>query len=379
MPRKKPISFYYATVAPLSDAAYAAGQEYLEMYRRIGSPEILFEYERRRRTLEGVAREGAKLFNCSSNEITFIPNTTYGMNVASHALPLLAGDEIIVQAAEYKGNYWPWIEKHERDGCAVREISAANNAEGFEKLIAAISPKTKVVAVSWIQYYDGYISDLDRLSRVCRENGALLVVDAVQGIGIRELDLKKIHIDILAAGGQKYVCAGPGGGILYINREIMPMLRDTFVGIRSMHPGPAGEYRLKDGAERFQTGTIDMQAAVQLHAALREINEIGIETIEHKNVELLRTFKKILLENHIPFIDHDDRQSNIIALIVPDPKGLISFLAQDRIYIKQIEDIARISFHHTSTVSDFKKLVKKIREYSVAAPRPLVASIQTAV
>ncbi len=373
-PRKKSIPFYYATVAPLSDAAYAAGHEYLEMYREIGSPEILFEYEHRRRTVENVAAEGAKLLNCGVDEITFIPNTTYGINVASHALPLKEGDEIIVQTSEYKSNYWPWIKKKECDGCVVREIEARDNAEGFENLLAAINPRTKIVAVSWIQYYDGYITDLERLSRACRENGALLVVDAVQGIGVRKLDLKKIHIDILAAGGQKYLCAGSGGGLLYINRTILPMLCDTFVGIRSICPSSsANEYKLKASAERFQTGTIDMQAAVQLHAALKETNRVGIKAIESKNITLLTAFKKLLHDNHIPFIDHGKKQGNIISLTLPDPKNLVEFLAKDRIYIKCVNDVARISFNYTTSVSDFEELVAKIREYNITLPHALVA------
>jgi cysteine desulfurase/selenocysteine lyase len=356
--RKKSINFYYATVAPLSEAAYAAGREYLEMYHELGSPEVLIEYERKRRTVEGVAEEAAKLLHCSPNEITFIPNTTYGLNVASTALPFEAGDEILVQQAEYRTNYWPWIRKREQDGCIVHEIHGTDNADSFEKLVAAITPRTKAVVVSWIQYYDGFVSDLARLSAACKKNSAFLVVDAVQGIGIRALDLQKTRIDILASGGQKYLCAGPGTGFLYINKETMPLLRDTFVGIRSMNPGPSGEYRLKDGAERFQTGTIDMQAAVQLHASLREVNEIGIETIEKENIALLRTFKKILKENDIPFIDHGDRQGNILSLMVDDPAGLVKSLSADRIYIKQINDVARISFHHTSRVEDFEELIK---------------------
>lgn len=366
MTEKRPLSFYYATVAPMSAAAIRAGKEYLNDYERLGSPEVLFEYERKRRVIEGVAEEAAKLLNCDASEITFIPNTTYGVNVASHALPLGKGDEIIVQSNEYKANYWPWMEKRERDGAIVHEIKTTDNAKGFEELIAAINPKTKAVAISWVQYYDGFISDLDRLSEVCRKNGSYLVVDAVQGIGIRALDLSKTRVDILTTGSQKYLCAGPGGGFLYINKDTMPELNDTFIGIRSMDPGPSNEYRLKAGAERFQIGTIDMQAAVHIHAALKEINGTGIQVIEKQNQELLAKFKAHLRENDIRFIDHGDRQGNILSLIVPDPKGLVESLAQDRIYIKQINDVARISFHQTSTMEDFTELVAKIRAYGAA-------------
>ncbi|HVN26475.1 MAG TPA: aminotransferase class V-fold PLP-dependent enzyme [Candidatus Paceibacterota bacterium] len=368
MKRERPISFYYATVAPLSEAALEAGREYLEAYGRDGSPEILFEYERRRCVIEGIAHEAATLLHCDPSEITFIPNTTYGINVASHALPLGPGDEIVVQTNEYKSNFWPWIEKRERDGCVVREIAARDNAQGFEDLCAAIGPATKAVAVSWIQYYDGFVSDLDRLSRLCREYGAYLVVDAVQGLGVRELDLAKTRIDILAAGGQKYLCAGPGGGILYVNRETMPSLRDTFVGIRSIDSDAHGAYLLKPGADRFLTGTVDMQAAVQLHAALRETNETAITAIESRNHWLLHEFKAALEINGIPYINHGERQGNIISLTVPDPKGLVDFLAEDRIYIKQIADVARLSFHHTSTLADFEELVERINLFLVGAP-----------
>lgn len=121
-------------------------------------------------------------------------------------------------------------------------------------------------------------------------------------------------------------------------------------------------YELKDGAERFEDGTQNLLGIVALHAAIKQINAIGVPVIEEKSLALLTTFKMLLRTHGIPFIDHK-RQSNIISLRIDHAEEFCTYLRESNIVIKPIKDVARISFVHTSTLADFTVLVAQTREW----------------
>lgn len=351
--------FNYATVSPMCEPAYTAVRAFLDEFYTVGPPEVLYKYDP---MADELATEAAKLLNCDPSEITYVKNTTEGIFLASETLPLDLGDEVLVLGNEYPASLLPWLKK-KKDGVDVRVIKGTDNEKAFQELLKTISPKTKAVSISSTQYYDGYTLDLDLLSRTCRENGAYLIVDAVQTIGIRKIDLQKTPVDILLCGGQKYLRAGTGIGLMYVNKKIMPQLRDIKVGIRSMQQFDEDEYVLKDSAARFQDGTQNLPGIVGLLASLRSINQVGIESIEQKNLQLLAEIKAILARHGIPFIDHGDHQGNIISMKVSDPKALFEYLKARNAYIKYINDIARISFVHDINLNDVEKLATLIEAW----------------
>jgi selenocysteine lyase/cysteine desulfurase len=224
------------------------------------------------------------------------------------------------------------------------------------------------------------MADIDNLAKICEQNGIYLILDAVQSVGIRKINLKKLRVAFLVCGGQKYLRAGTGIGFMYVNKDIFGNLRDTKVGIRSMKGFDDNSYTLKDTAERLQDGTQNLSGIVALHASLKHINSIGIENIEKQNIQLLRKIKACLTLYGIPFIDHGDRQSNIVSMQVDDPQGLFEFLRDRSIYIKPIKDVARLSFIHESKMEDIEALAKYTREWlnaknKLESKEPLVKSI----
>jgi cysteine desulfurase / selenocysteine lyase len=353
------IFFSYATVAQMSDVVYRAVNLFLDEFYVIGPPEVLYKYDP---LMNDLAAEAAKLINCSPEEITYIKNTTEGIYIASEALPLHAGDEVLVLGNEYPANLLPWLKKR-KDGIVVRVIDAPDNKTGFELLLAAIGAQTKAIAISTAQYYDGFMMDMATLSNTCRQKGIFLVLDAVQSIGIRKIDLQKIQADFLVCGGQKYLQAGLGIGFMYVNKKTIKHLNDVKVGIRSMQYFDHETYVLKEGAARFQDGTQNMAGIVALHAALKRVNAIGIEKIERLNMRLLKQIKACLDAYGIAYIDHGANQSNIVSMKVDDPQGLFEYLKEKSIYIKPIKDVARMSFTHETQLSDVELLAKHTRQW----------------
>lgn len=359
IPMAEKTFFSYATVAPISQEAHEAQQAFNDMFYTVGPPEVLYEYDP---YVDKMAEEAAKLLNCDPSEITYIKNTTEGITIAADALPLEAGDEVLVLANEYPANLLPWMRKA-KDGVSVRFFQGTDNVANTEELINAITPETKAVSVSVIQYYDGYQLDLKRLSEVCRANGTFLVLDAVQAVGVRKIDLQETPVDILVSGGQKYLQAGMGIGLMYVNRDTLPKLNEPRVGIRSMERFDETGYTLRNTAARFQDGTQNMPGIVALHAALKQVNEIGIDAIEQKNLKILGAIKDILRVHGIDFIDHGDNQGNIVSMRVPDPQGLFNFLKDNKVYIKAIKDVARLSFNYHTDPQCAEKLATLVRQW----------------
>lgn len=333
-----------------------AVKKYWDAFYKIGPPEVLYHYDP---LADELAIEAARLLNCKADEITYTKNTTEAVVIASESLPLRPGDEILVLGEEYPANLLPWLKK-QKDGITVRIIPHLHGPDAVSMLLNTVSERTKVIAMSSAQYYDGYMADLDAISHIAHARGAYFFVDAVQTIGIRTMDLSKIHIDMLACGGQKFLQAGPGIGFLYVNKKIIEELKDYKPGIRSITGYTLHGYTLKDSAARFQDGTQNISGIVALHASLKEINRRGIGAIEAAHYTKLHAVKATLQKYNIPFIDHGDAQSNIVSIPSPDANSLASKLRNQGLYVKPIKDVVRLSFIATTSQRDIEAAAKLI-------------------
>jgi selenocysteine lyase/cysteine desulfurase len=351
--------FNFATVAPMSRAAYEAARTFMDDFYQYGPPEVLYRYDS---LADNMAAEAARLINCAPAEITYLKNTTEGIIIASEALPLGCGDEVLVLGNEYPANLLPWLRKR-HDGVTVKVITGSDNEAAFRRLLESISPQTRAISMSSAQRYDGFMPNLALLSERCRDQGIFLVIDAVQHIGARAIDVAKTPVDILVCGGQKYLRAGLGIGFMYVSQNVLPALRDSRVGIRSMEHFDENSYVLRNTAARFQDGTQNMAGLAALNASLREINAIGMDAIEQKNLAILQGIKAILREYKIDFIDHGMCQSNIVSLRTADPSALANFLMERGVYIKAIQDVTRVSFIHESKLEDVEVMARHLHEF----------------
>jgi selenocysteine lyase/cysteine desulfurase len=279
--------------------------------------------------------------------------------MASELILLKTGDEILIMSGEYGANFIPWLKK-KYDGFKLKIIPGATNEIIFNNLLDSIDNKTKVISISWVQYYDGYVADLARLSRICKLRNIYLVVDGIQGIGTRELDLAKIKIDILVCGGHKHLGAVPGIGFIYINKKIWPRLNNFKIGVRSVASFNKETYKLKNNSQRFEDGTPNLFGIVALYYCLHRINKIGIKNIAARNLFLLKEYKNSLRQNKIKFIDYKS-QGNIISLPMENPEVLYAKLKKYNIYTKVIKDVLRISFSSKNNLSELQKLMTIIK------------------
>src|SRR3972149_11891508 len=156
-----------------------------------------------------------------------------------------------------------------------------------------LSPRTRLLAISFVQFDSGFRADLKRIGAVCKKNGTLLLVDAIQGLGALPLNVRDCGIDFLAAGTHKGLRGLQGLGVYYVRRELLPELRPVHIALGSMVHGDDPEYPnqayvvdVKKNASRFEEGGHNYIGLVALNAALDLIAELGVEAIAGRLKEL---------------------------------------------------------------------------------------------
>src|SRR5262245_40133666 len=223
--REETIYLNHASTGPLPARAVRATAEWAHlrtMPHRI-SEELEFGTLTRGRELV------ASLIHAKTSEIAMAVHTTFGLNLAAFALPLEAGDVVLTPDLEFPANVYPWMQLARARGVIYRQIPCVDGAADEERLHRELEdPAVKALSVSWVSFATGYTVDLVTLGRACRASGTYFIVDAIQGVGGRTLDVHAAQIDILSCGGQKWLLSPWGSGFLYVRegliRELDPHL-----------------------------------------------------------------------------------------------------------------------------------------------------------
>ncbi len=351
-----------ASIGPLPERTRSAVERF---NRKRAAPHLLPDSE-----LFAIFAESrrliARLVNASPDEIALATNTSYGLNVAAHALPLEAGDVVVVSDREFPANVYPWL--HLRDRGVEVELAPVT-AEGWpnqEYLIErAAHPRVRAVAVSLVQFSNGYTVDLARLSAATRAGGAWLVVDAIQGVGQVPVDLAATPVDMLCCGGQKWLLAPWGSGFTYVRRDLIPRLQPPLPGWMAFEGtddfSRLTEYgtRYRSDARRFEMITLPFQDFAGLNESLGLILDAGVERIAaharacHEPV--LECAERSGARVTSP---QGARGSAILCVAPPDPAGTHAALREAGIYCSLREGSIRISPHLFNSVSQMERVAE---------------------
>ncbi len=214
-------------------------------------------------------------------EIAFLRNTGDGANVVARGLDWAPGDEIVLSANEFGSNALPWLALREL-GVAIRFVEAPRERLTPDALRAALSPRTRLVAVSWVSFADGYRHDLPALAEVAHAAGAWFCVDAIQGLGAFPLDVRACGIDALYAGGAKWLMALQGVGLLYVAPALLERLTVRWRGwkdVANIWDFLNYEQPLAEGAARFEGGTQNFIGILSLERSTALLAAAGLPAI----------------------------------------------------------------------------------------------------
>jgi selenocysteine lyase/cysteine desulfurase len=327
----------------------------------------------------------AALIAAHDDEIALVESTTHGLSLAADAIPLEPGDRVLLSDLEFLQVAVPWTQKR-KDGIEIDVVPNHKGEVRAEDFAARITPRTRVITVSTVQWTNGYRLDLAAFSRLCRERGVWLVVDAIQQLGAVPLSVKQTPVDILSCGGHKWLNSPFGCGFLYINRGSQARLRPPTAGYLDIED-PAGgwgeyfqtpaitpvqDYRYVQTARRFETGgTANYPGAVGLAASLKLIQELGPERIEahiHGLTDsLLRGLDKLGIEVVTPRAVQN--RSGIITFSVGTAEQNVALMTrlQERKILVSVRYTSgvggiRVSCHFYNSQEDVERLLNAVGE-----------------
>ena len=240
-------------------------------------------------TAESCRQSAAKLVRANVNEIAFMKNTTQGILLAANGIDWQEGENVVTTAVEFPANVYPWWSLKERYGVETRMVAEREGRIHLSELAAAIDSRTRVLAISHVEFASGFRHDIQAIGEICHEKGIWFVVDAIQSVGVTDVNVKACRIDILAADGHKWLCAPEGAAIFYCAEERQDQLINTNLGWAGVvNPRDFLNYDLtpKPDATRFEEGSYNNIGLFGLHAAIDLLLEIGVPQIERRVLHL---------------------------------------------------------------------------------------------
>lgn len=249
--------------------------------------------ERRLAFFRRARRALAELVNVSPEEVTLQQNTTEGINIVLNGLDLGPEDEIITCSLEHPSVVVPFYYARERRGARLKivRLSAADPpAAVLAKFEEAITPRTRLLALSHIAYGTGQLLPVAELSRLAHANGAYLLLDAAQSAGQIPVDLRRLDCDFCAFPAHKWLLGPAGCGALFVRRDLIERLQPPRVAHHaSQYYNFQGDFRPKgDTIDKFELTTVSVPLLAGAVAAVEFVQGIGLERTGDRCLELAR-------------------------------------------------------------------------------------------
>ena len=347
----------------------------LELEQGPTAPEV---YESGRQIQEQARAAAARILGADPDETLITRNTTEGLNIILSGLNWQPGDEILTCNLEHSSVLSPSWHLSQRYGVKTRVLDIAPHDSHdaiIAKFQAALTPRTRLIFVSHVQYSTGLRMPAAALCQLAHRHGAQILLDGAQTAAHIQLDVHADGFDYYSIPGQKWALGYEGVGALYIRRDLIPQIHPAHTGGRAVTqdgpPGQPGSYRLNPATiDKFLGGSASVPLQAAFLEAVRFIESVGIPQIEARNLRLAGRLKTQLAE--IP----------AVSILSPaDPvasSGLVSFAvgghsaetvaarlwSDHRIVVRYIHypPAVRASLHFFNTEAETDRLAAAVAE-----------------
>ena len=350
----------HAAVAPISRPVRDAMVGLLDDVHHFGAE----HWDRWVETYDAVRRSLAQLLNAEPGEIAFAKNTSEGISTFANGLDWQPGDEVVSVEGEFPANYYAW-KALERRGVVLRLVPTEQGRVSQESILRALTSRTRVVAISFVQYLSGFRLDLEKLGQACAAHGCLLFVDAIQGLGAFPVDVKRVNIAGLAADSHKWMLGPEGSALLFVNRQVMERIAPSEVGWMTVrHSGDFSrrDFIWRDDARRYECGTLNTVGVHGLGAAVNLLLEVGIPNIAERVLDLTDRLRSgLLAQGHSVFGPHAREAGSGIVSFVPrqgGPERLLERFLAHRVQVAARLGMVRISPHFYNTEEEIDRVLE---------------------
>ncbi|MCK4743815.1 MAG: aminotransferase class V-fold PLP-dependent enzyme [Sulfuriflexus sp.] len=266
----------------------------------------------------------ALLNAASADDIALVKNTSEALSMVAHGLEWQAGDNVVIPAGEFPSNRVVW-ESLAEYGVEVRQVDTRSIDEPEKALFEQFDSKTRLLSVSSVQYDIGLCLDLVKLGQYCRESEVLFCVDAIQSLGVLEMDVEAIQADFVMADGHKWLLGPEGLAIFYSRPSARRQLKLHEFGwhmLENLYDFDSPNWSIAESARRFECGSPNMLGTQALDASLSLFTEIGVQSISRN-----------IFKNTSYLID---KLNNISGIEVQTPRkksrhaGIVNFKIHDK-------------------------------------------------
>lgn len=339
------------------------------------------------KTAEQPRREVARLIGARPEDVALVESTTQGLEAIAGAVPLRAGDKVLVGASEFMGVAVPWIGRQKTEGFHIEVVPHRQGRLHIDDFARAVDSHTRLILLSSVQWNNGFRADLGAFSQLARDRKVILAVDAIQQLGAIGLDVGQTPVDFLVCGGHKWLNAPVGRGFLYVHPAQVERLSPSAWGYLNIAEPAVGwaryfatpdipavrDYDFVPSARRFESGgTANYPGNVALGASLALINEIGIKAIESYILGLTQNLRGRLSAAGAVVVSPSEpaaRSSIVTFTMGQGPErdtALLNRLLERRILISQRYTAGvgglRVSVHFFNNEDDIQALTQAVAE-----------------
>jgi len=354
--------FDHAAVGPLPsrsvDAAKRVMEEKCEGVLHWGSWE---------ETAEDTRSSIAALVGARVEEIALVHSTSDGIAIVANGLSYGKGDNIVTCDMEFMSNLFPWQSLTKRYRLELRMVRNRDGRLSMDDFRRLINRETKLVAVSHVQYANGFRIDLEELSEIAHENGALLLTDAVQSVGQMPVDVPRLGVDFLAASGYKWLLSPISTGFLYVKLERFNDLWPTIVGYRSdenNHQFGYREFQPAQCARRYEDGQLNFPGFAGMKESITILRDIGLQVVWDRIRLLVNRLVDGLQNNKNARVTsslEDNTRSGIVNIACRDPEAVAEQLLKSGIVVSVRDYGVRVSPHFYNTEDEVDRLLAELR------------------
>jgi selenocysteine lyase/cysteine desulfurase len=310
----------------------------------------------------------AGLLAARPEQVAFVRNTSDGLSTVANGLDWRAGDNLVTFRNEFPSNVYPWLRVRDALGVEVRMCEERDGRIDLDELISLIDTRTRLVAISQVQYASGFRADLARIGRAARAHDALLVVDVIQSLGVIPINVERDLIDVAAAACHKWLLTPEGVGLLYLSDRARERIQPTLVGWTSVpNPEDYGNFEQgwNPGTLAWETGTGPVALIHGLEASLKLLNETGIPAIQVYLETLTDHLCDRLQGSDFPVISsrRAGEKSQIVCIRHKgslSPMDLYSHLKKRNIITAPRGGSLRVSPHFYNTLEEIDQLVNAL-------------------
>ena len=348
----------HAAVAPWPDVTVAAVSRFAGENGAIGA----LHYPRWMETEAALRQTLARLINApSSDDIALLKSTSEGLSVVAHGLNWKAGDNLVSIAQEFPSNRIVW-QSLEPKGVEVRLLDLAQEQAPEEALMALCDDRTRLLAVSSVQYASGRRMQIEQLGRFCRERGIIFVIDAIQSLGALPFDVTANHADAVVADGHKWMLGPEGLALFYCRPELRSQLSLHQFGWHMVEDAwnfEASRWQPAGSARRFECGSPNMLGAHALLASLNLLLEIGLDQVFARIEKNTGAIVKALSRRGFELLSPEQptERAGIITFRVPgaDTHRLQQSLMKQRVVCAERGGGIRFSPHFHNTTEQIER------------------------